>query len=357
MRAGIAGAGLLGRLLACQLVDAGWQVTLFDSDEMDGHASCAMAAAGMLAAVAELERAETAIYPLAQLSLLLWPKILAQLPTKIFFRQQGSLVTAHPGDQNLLTHYLAQITAKLTAPGLYQPLTATQLQQLEPELTKFSEGYYFPHEAQLDNQQLLQALADYLLTKNVSWHSNSFVNHVKPHEIILTDQIHQFDMAFDCRGLGAQSNWPALRGVRGELIWLQAPEVNITRPVRLLHPRYSLYVVPRPNSIYLIGASEIESSDKSELSVRSALELLSAAFSVHSGFAEARIIKTAVNCRPALSDNLPKISYCAGFMAINGLYRHGFLIAPALLNCVQQFLTNKTIDFPDLFVEKTHANH
>ncbi len=143
-----------------------------------------------------------------------------------------------------------------------------------------------------------------------------------------------FDYVFDCRGLGN----PNTRGVRGELICCHAPEVNIQRPIRLMHPRYKIYIVPRTNQHYVIGASEIESNDMSPISVRSCLELLSAAYSLHSGFAEARIVKMLTNCRPAYADNLPKIECVDGVISINGLYRHGYLLAPALVEQAMRYI-------------------
>ena len=79
------------------------------------------------------------------------------------------------------------------------------------------------------------------------------------------------------------------------------------------------------------------------MSVRSALELLSAVYTVHSGFAEARILEMATQCRPTLKDNLPEIALDrkpnqAGLMMINGLYRHGFMISPAILDCALEVL-------------------
>jgi glycine oxidase len=143
----------------------------------------------------------------------------------------------------------------------------------------------------------------------------------------------------DCRGLGAQPQWQALRGVRGEVIRVHAPEVSLRRPTRLVHPRYPLYIAPKPGDIFVIGATEIESNDMSPASVRSTLELLSAAYSVHSGFAEARIVEIATQCRPALPDNLPAIREPRrGVWQINGLYRHGFMIAPAILDVALELL-------------------
>jgi len=93
--------------------------------------------------------------------------------------------------------------------------------------------------------------------------------------------------------------------------------------------------------VFVIGATEIETDDMSPASVRSTLELLSAAYSVHSGFAEARIIEIATQCRPTLPDNLPAVRQPrSGVMQINGLYRHGFMIAPAVLDVAMELLTS-----------------
>jgi glycine oxidase len=65
--------------------------------------------------------------------------------------------------------------------------------------------------------------------------------------------------------------------------------------------------------------------------VRSTVELLAAAASVLPELAEARVVHTEVNLRPALPDNLPRLEQQDGLIRINGLYRHGWLIAPALV--------------------------
>jgi len=60
--------------------------------------------------------------------------------------------------------------------------------------------------------------------------------------------------------------------------------------------------------------------------VRSTLELLSAAYAVHPGFAEGRVLELGVQCRPTLPDNLPAVVEAAPrVLQINGLYRHGYL--------------------------------
>jgi glycine oxidase len=152
-----------------------------------------------------------------------------------------------------------------------------------------------------------------------------------------------FDWVIDCRGLGARSKTylNQLRGVRGEALLVHAPEVHLSRPVRVLHPRYALYVVPRGRHRYYLGATQIESESDKKITVRSSLEILSATFALHSGFAEAQIEKSFIGLRPAFDDNLPNIRYWQSrrLISLNGLFRHGFLLAPALcevaLNLIQ----------------------
>ena len=54
--------------------------------------------------------------------------------------------------------------------------------------------------------------------------------------------------------------------------------------------------------------------------------------------AEARIVHSESNLRPALPDNLPLLRSQAGLTRINGLFRHGWLIAPALVELALQDL-------------------
>ena len=131
---------------------------------------------------------------------------------------------------------------------------------------------------------------------------------------------------------------------------MHAPEVTLRRPTRLVHPRYPLYIAPKPDKLFVIGATEIESEDMSPASVRSTLELLSAAYAVHTGFAEARIVEIATQCRPTLPDNLPAIRQPRpGVMQINGLYRHGFMIAPAVLDVALELLASGSSGLADRF--------
>ena len=190
---------------------------------------------------------------------------------------------------------------------------------LEPALAgRFERGLYLPREGWLDNRALLAALEGRCGTIR-------FGECVEPADLHGNARSGGDMFVVDCRGVAA--GFPNLRGVRGEAIRLHAPEVDLTRPVRLMHPRYQLYVAPRPGRHYVVGATQLESESTQATTVRSALELLSAAFALHPGFAEAEITELCAGLRPAYPDNLPRVEWKRGVLRVNGLYRHGFLIA------------------------------
>jgi len=332
MHIGIAGVGLVGRVLALNLLRQGHTLTLFDEDTAYGDKAAGMTAAGMLAVFAELESAESVIFEHGKRSIKLWPDLLEQIGISDAYQQKGSIVTAHPQDYGELEHFIATLKSKVEEASEIELLDKAGIAALEPDLEQHAKAFFIPQEGQVDAQRFMKASSDYLLDHtNVRWHQEIKVDEVSEGSIGYAGKSETFDWVFDTRGLGANKQVENLRGVRGEVFWLDAPEVNITRPTRMLHPRYKIYIVPRPNHRYIIGATEIESEDKSPMSVRSSLELLSAVYSAHSGFAEARIINMVTNCRPALKDNLPIIQNSDKLTRINGLYRHGYLLAPAVV--------------------------
>lgn len=322
----IVGAGLVGRVLALFLVQKNYNITLFDEDNEKGELSAGITAAGMLAPFAELETAESIIFEKGKKSIELWKPLLEQINLNDGLQKKGSIITAHPQDYGELDHFINLLKSKVKDASKIEALDREKIKELEPDLEQHSKAFYLPLEGQVDAQRFMEYSTKYLLNHpNISWHIEKKVEDISSYNV----EGKTFDWVFDSRGLG--SNMKGLRGVRGEVLWLDAPEVNISRPTRILHPRYKIYIVPRAKNRYIIGATEIESEDKSPVSVRSALELLSAVFTVHSGFGEARIVKMTTNCRPALKDNLPKIEKEKGLTKINGLYRHGYLLAPAIV--------------------------
>jgi len=343
----IVGGGLMGRLLAIALAKGGAQVNLFDKGGSDGAHAAARIAAAMLAPLAESAITEDSVVRMGLYSLPRWKELITSLSSPVYFQQEGTLILWHRQDASDAERFAAHLekncrsNSELSAP---LKLNNDALRDLEPGIAdRFKQGLFLPHEGQLDNRQLLDALAKELelATVNCYWHTK-----IEPEKL---RKQSSFKAVIDCRGTGAKDLWAVgdapntLRGVRGEVIRLHAPEVKLRRPTRLIHPRYPIYIAPKENDIYVVGATEIESDDLSQMSVRSAMELLSAVYTVHSGFAEARILEMATQCRPTLKNNLPEIRInkdkgLTDLIMINGLYRHGFMISPAVLDCALQVL-------------------
>lgn len=338
MRIAVVGAGIVGRLLTWRLLLQGCKVTLFDLGNAHSQHNCSSIAAGMLSPLAELDRADPLIYELGMASIFLWQSWLSELTEPVGFRKSGSLLIAHPQDVREFTRYLAIINSKLSESSKdIQMLDSVQLNQLEPDILNSCLAAYLPNEAHIVSQEVLAALFLEFQHYPVEWRLNEEVKQIKPYQV----DAERFDWVFDCRGLAAKQDLPGLRGVRGELLKLHCPEINITRPVRILHPRYKVYLVPRSDHHYLVGATEIETEDFSPISVRSNLELLNTAYMVNPGFAEARIIASYTHCRPAFDDNKPKLFTKLGLTAINGLFRHGYLLAPILIKNVVDTVLNQ----------------
>jgi len=336
----VLGAGLLGRMLTVSIMDD-CQVSLFDKDSGDAKQSAGYLAAAMLAPLAESADCSAGIMQLGERALGIWPKFIAKLDEPVFFQQQGSLIVAF--DQDMAA--FEQFQSRLKGNNLLE-VGARQIAEIEPDLMqRFHKGLYLPKEGQLDNRQLLLAMANKIRKANsVNWQTGVKVevkedSHDKQ---VLVDgiQLAGFDWVVDCRGIGAKTDIKTsdaqLRGVRGEVVRVYAPDVTLTRPVRLMHPRYPIYIAPKENHHFVIGATQVESEDTRKPTVRSALELLSACFSVHSGFAEAEIISIDAGLRPAYLDNEPRIFQDKHFISLNGLYRHGYLLAPVIVEeCIK----------------------
>lgn len=320
----VVGGGLLGRLLAWRASRAGLKVSLYEAAGRLGEGSAAWAAAGMITPAAEAVDSDAEIVAMGRNSLALWPRWLSELPTPVFYRDAGTLMLWHREDAGEARRFEAMLSARDSLTTL-KSVDAATLQAMEPALEgRFPQALYLPGEAQVDNRDLLAAVADALDAEGVEshWHTS-----------VADRELPSAGVVVDCRGMGARREWPQLRGVRGEIARLHAPDVELRHMLRLLHPRYAVYVVPRAEGRLVVGATSIESDDRSEISVRGALELLSSAYSLLPALAEARIVEFSTQVRPALPDNRPAFQFDPErrVLRINGLYRHGFLLSPTVV--------------------------
>ncbi|MBA7471087.1 D-amino acid dehydrogenase [subsurface metagenome] len=316
----IIGAGIAGAWQALLFAQAGHAVTLHERSDAEMTEATSHWAGGMLAPWCEAETSEPVIGRLGLSSLKIWRELLPNTPFN------GSLVVAHARDRSDFERF-----ARLTSE--YRRLDAAGVGELEPSLEgRFREGLFYPNEGHVEPRRVLPELHARILKAGGTIKFNSEV------DIDALDGI-----VIDCRGLGARDSEPELRGVKGEMIVVETDEVELQRPVRLIHPRWPLYVIPRGDNRFMLGATTIEAED-SGVSVRSALELLGAAYAVHPAFAEARILEFGSGLRPAYPDNLPRITIEKERISVNGLYRHGFLLAPALAELTLGYVERGALD-------------
>lgn len=326
----VAGAGLLGRLVAWQLLRDGHAVTLYDAGDLEQPAAAAWTAAGMVAPLCETAVSEHSVFEMGRFALAQWPRWLDALDAGSLWHHQGSLMVAHAQDMGELTQFRRDLEHVLGEAPPCRALDDAEIHRLEPDLAAgFRQGLYLPDEAHLDNRELLARLLAEIRRLGGTCHAHCPVA-THPGEIETGDGRRAFDLVIDCRGTGARQHHPSLRGVRGETLHVQTAEIRLSRPVRLMHPRYQLYVVPKPDQRFVIGATQIESEDRSPVSLQSSLELGSALYTLSPAFAEARILEQGVNLRPAFRDNLPHVTERDGLITANGLFRHGYLLAPAV---------------------------
>ncbi len=358
LHVGIAGAGLAGRMLAWRLLRAGCRVTLMDVRPPEALDTAAMVAAAMLSPLAELAVSDAVVFALGQRSMALWPQWIDELfaantaadARPVYYRQQGSLVVAHSPDQSSLEHFTRLLNHKLPAAYQHQvqSLDGAGVATLEPALAgRFNQGLYLQGEGQLANDQWMAALAQEIRRLGGVWHTEVAVHTLEARSLRGSRATEQsgseelnlaVDRVVDARGVGSKTLLPELRGVRGEVLRVECKGVELQRPVRLMHPRYQLYVVPRPNHLFVVGATELESEDVGPVTVRSMLELGSALHSLHPAFGEARVISLSSALRPALDNDQPACKHSDGVWHINGLYRHGYLCAPALVETLTRNL-------------------
>jgi glycine oxidase len=326
----VVGGGLLGRCLAWRASRAVARVVLYDAASHQGENSAAWVAAGMIAPMTEAIDAGAEIASMGTHSLSLWPRWLAELPVPVFFRDNGTLLLWHREDAGEAVRAQRKFASQQSQ---IKQVDSARTAELEPALgTRFPEALYVPNEAQVDNRAFLKAVSIALAEAGVECHWETFVE-----DVALLDA----GIVVDCRGIGAKPGWPKLRGVRGEIVRLHAPEIELRHMLRLLHPRYPVYIVPRPEGRLVVGATCIESEDRSPVSVRGVLELLSSAYSLIPALAEARVLELNTQVRPALPDNLPALRFDRERKAlyINGLYRHGFLLTPTIVEEVMGLLS------------------
>lgn len=325
LRITVLGAGIVGLWQAYTLAQRGHTVRLMERTATPFTNAASQLAGAMLSPYCEREGTDPIVQELGVHGAAIWRDIVPGVAS------MGSLVVALARDRAELLQFATRTEG-------HDVLNADQLAELEPDLAgRFQQGLFYRSEAHVEPSAAMAFLLKTIRRLGV--------------EVLLgcSSADAGGDIIVDCRGISANSELTALRSVRGERAVVQTGELALKRPIRLLHPRHRLYVVPWPMGTYMIGATMIETCDSGPVTLKSALDLLGLAYALHPAFGEARIISLDAGMRPAFPDNLPRVTIDGKTIRVNGLFRHGFLLAPALAQLVGDYLETGRRDPPGIF--------
>ncbi|MDH4441944.1 MAG: glycine oxidase ThiO [Rhizobium sp.] len=315
----VKGAGVAGLAVALELVRRGLGVEVVEHRAGVGLGASHWAG-GMLAPYCEGEAADEIVVRLGLMAADWWAVAVPGLVAR-----RGTLVVALPRDRAELQRFACRTHA-------HQWLDGEAVGALEPALAgRFTSALFFAEESHLDPRAALQGLYEALRRLGVLFR---FAEAKVP-------PLSAYEAVVDCTGPAAIDRVAGLRGVRGEMLYLETKDVSLSRPVRLLHPRYPIYLVPRGEGLFMLGATMIESDDDGPITARSMMEFLNAAYALHPAFGEARILETGTGVRPAFADNVPRVIETEEGLALTGMHRHGFLLAPALAGQAAQRIADR----------------
>lgn len=319
----VRGAGVAGLCCAYRLLRAGVEVQLDDPGGIPGRGASYLAG-GMLAPHSELDSLHPDDVTEGWRAVDFWAQAARDLDFP--FIREGTLVVSHRADRGSLARFAHDLDR---VPGSYRRIDRRALGELEGALgDRFAEALWVEGEAYLHPRPALRALARY-----VEAHASPTASP---------------DWTVDCRGIAEDD--ADLRAIRGEIVYLASSEVELRHCVRLMHPRIALYIVPHGDGRYAVGATMRESSDRGPVTAGSLLELLSAATLVDPRFAEARVVETATGLRPTYPDHRPRVRRRGRTLTVNGLYRHGYLLSPALAEAVVATVTHEPLSSFGRFV-------
>ncbi|APJ03992.1 FAD-dependent oxidoreductase [Silvanigrella aquatica] len=359
MNIAIMGAGVLGRLLAIELHERKHKVTIFEKNDEYSSLSCSATAAGMLAPWSEAQESSEIVFELGVSSLKLWPHILKKINAENIIDRWGTAHLATLGEKHKLIHFLECLKSKGIHPEVIEINQKNNKRFVGNFYSPYSFGYYFPDEASLKPRYFIEKSNQFFKEKSINFYFNQKIIESEQNKIKTEENTFYFDLICNTTGMAAKSIFAEttqlLRGVRGSLILMYAPLVHLNSVIRIRHSRNPIYIVPRGHHQYIIGATTHETECLKPITAEAFLELLNVAVHFDKGFLEAHIMEQRINLRPTLTSGSPQFLKKDEIYYINGLYRNGITISPALVNIFCNYIENKNTlinnkKFEDLWI-------
>jgi glycine oxidase len=329
MKVVIAGAGVAGLGIGWRLVQAGARVTVLERGEPGMGAT--FAAAGMIAATAEMADASPAEAVFAERARSLWPDFAAELEAAsgvaVGYRQNGALmVEPRPAVLPPGTQWLDGAAARARA----------------PMLAPTNGAVWAPQEAQVDSRALSRALAEAFRRAGGTLLTGVSVTNVEAGAVVIAAGRQEADAVIVAAGAWAAALGLPVVPVKGQMIALMSPKDrappsggDIREPVIWGH---GVYLVPRENRL-LVGATVEEAGFDLTLTDAARDDLRARAEVLIPGLADWTFVEHWAGLRPRSPDGLPLLGRMGnGVFVAGGQYRNGILFAPAIAEHVRDLV-------------------
>lgn len=297
----VVGGGVIGLAIAREALVRGYDVELVH-EERPGAAS--IAAAGMLAPIAEAEEALSPLLAFGLASLEMYADWIASFSSaeRCDLSDNGSLLVALHGDHVAQLRHQQRGRRRLGIDAEW--LERDAVLELEPNLSPRVQGaLHVPQERAVDPRRLCAELRSTIdaRARLVERPSGRIVA---------------------CSG--AWTRAVAMHPVRGQALRLSG-EPLLRHVVRTP----DVYLVPRRGGGLYVGATVEDQGFDTTPRAGGAFELLRDAFRVVPGIYELAVEAHVVGLRPATRDHLPAIGFVGDELVATGHFRNGVLLAPA----------------------------
>ena len=333
----VIGGGVIGLTVVRALVQRGVRdVHLIERSSLGAEAS--FAAGGMLAPQTEANGRDD-FFELACQSRDLYHNFAAALREEtgvdVELDTTGTLYLAFSKQdfEEIDKRYEWQVQAGLTV----EKLTSATVRELEPCVAETVLGALkFPHDIQVENRRLLNALVNSLnqLHVKITTHTNVESLIVERGKLTGVQTSRGF---VSCRNvIVAAGTWssgiqhsktPPIEPVRGQMICFDA-KPQLTRHV-IFSPRG--YLVPRQDGRLLAGSTSENAGFTKQVTAGGISTILANAREISPAVSPLPIVDTWSGLRPRAPDGLPVLGPCDeidGLFYATGHYRNGILLAP-----------------------------
>jgi glycine oxidase len=359
----VVGGGVIGLVTAWRAAQRGLATAVADPAPGGGAAHVA---AGMLAAVTELQYGEQALLDLNLASAARYPDFAAEL-TELTgldtgYRRCGTLAVALDADDRA---HLRELHAFQTSLGLEsQWLSGRECRRLEPMLAPgVRGGLRVDGDHQVDPRRLSTALLRAADLAGVVFLRSAVARVTADGDRVTGAVLADGTVVAAARTVlaaGSESGriaglpddaLPPVRPVKGQILRLRMPAGQppfLTRTVRAVVRGSHVYLVPRDNGELVLGATSEEFGWDTTVTAGGVYELLRDAHELLPGITELALTETLAGLRPGSPDNAPLLGATAldGLLLATGHHRNGVLLTPVTGDVLAEVLTSSTGELP-----------